>query len=516
VECRLAEIVASLSLATEAAAGVAPETAARAAIVATRIAESMGASPPDRQDVYYASLLRYIGCTGFAHETAWYGGGDDIALLRALTPADAGSLPDVAKHIVLGAGKGAGAVTRVKSVARLFGDPTVPKRLAAAHCEQAVHLAAQLGAAARVTEILGHTYERFDGKGGPLGLRGEAIAPLARVMHVAYCAVLRGSFEGPPAALEIVRARRGGELDPAACDAFMKRTSDHLAIIGAASLWDEVLIAEPSPRRFVTRDRVRDVARAFAHFVDLKSPYTIGHSVAVSRLCEAALASAGASEEEREQGRLGGLLHDLGRASVPNGIWDKPTPLNVVERERVEQHVHQSERVLARAPALAPLAKVVGAHHERLDASGYHRGTAGAAIPRVARFLAAADVYQAMCEERAYRPARGPASAAAALAREGENGRLDRDAVARVLEAAGHAPPRLRAAKAATLSDREVEVLVLLARGLTNKQIGKRLFISPRTVGHHVAHVYEKTGNKTRAAAALFAAENDLLEPSAK
>jgi HD-GYP domain-containing protein (c-di-GMP phosphodiesterase class II) len=516
VDCRLAEIVSSLSLATETAAGVAPETAPRAAIVATRIAESMGASPQDRQDVYYASLLRYIGCTSFAHETAWYGGGDDIGLLRALTPADAGSLPDVAKHIVRGAAKGAGAVTRVKSVARLLGDPTVPKRLAAAHCEQAAHLAVQIGAGARVAEILAHTYERFDGKGGPLGLRGEAIAPLARVMHVAYCAVLGGSFHGPVAALEIVRARTGGELDPAACDAFAKRTQDHLAILGAASVWDEVLIAEPSPRRFVPPGRVPDVARAFAHFVDLKSPYTIGHSIGVARLCEAALARAGASDEEREQGRLAGLLHDLGRASVPNGIWDKPGPLNVVERERVEQHTYQSERILARAPALAALAKIVGAHHERLDASGYHRGTAGGAIPRVARFLAAADVYQAMCAERAYRPARDPASAAAALAEEAQSGRLDRDAVSRVLEAAGHSPPRLRAAKAAALSDREVEVLVLLARGLTNKQIGKRLFISPRTVGHHVAHVYEKTGINTRAAAALFAAENDLVEPSAK
>ncbi|HEY2517919.1 MAG TPA: helix-turn-helix transcriptional regulator, partial [Polyangiaceae bacterium] len=104
------------------------------------------------------------------------------------------------------------------------------------------------------------------------------------------------------------------------------------------------------------------------------------------------------------------------------------------------------------------------------------------------------------------------ASAAAALAEEAANGRLDRDAVSRVLEAAGHVTPRLRATRAAALSDREVEVLVLLARGLTNKAIGKRLFISPRTVGHHVAHVYEKTGVKTRAAAALFAAENDLVE----
>jgi HD-GYP domain-containing protein (c-di-GMP phosphodiesterase class II) len=516
VESRLAEIVASLSLATEAAAGVPPETAARAAIIATRLAESMGAGPQDRQDAYYAALLRYIGCTSFAHETAWYGGGDDIALLRTMTPADAGSLPDVAKHILGGAAKGAGAIVRTRSVARLLGDPSMPKRLAAAHCDQAVRLAARLGAAARVTEILGQTYERFDGKGLPLGLRGDAVAPLARVMHVAYCAVLHGAFEGAGAAVEVVRARRGGELDPAACDAFLKHAPDHLKVVGAASVWDEVVAAEPSPRRFVSSESVAEVARAFAHFVDLKSPYTIGHSVAVSRLCEAALRRAGASDEELEQGRLAGFLHDLGRASVPNGIWDKPGALNVVERERVEQHAYQSERVLARAEVLAPLAQLVGAHHERVDGSGYHRGRAGTPIPRVARYLAAADVYQAMREDRAFRPARAAAAAAEALTKEGATGRLDRDAVAHVLEAAGHARPRLRAEPAAGLSDREVEVLVLLARGLTNKQIGKRLFISPRTVGHHVAHIYEKTAVKTRAAAALFAAENDLVAPPSK
>jgi DNA-binding NarL/FixJ family response regulator len=128
----------------------------------------------------------------------------------------------------------------------------------------------------------------------------------------------------------------------------------------------------------------------------------------------------------------------------------------------------------------------------------------------------AADVYQAMSEERAFRPAREAAAAAEALTKEVATGRLDRDAVTHVLEAAGHARPRLRAQAPAGLSDREVEVLVLLARGMTNKQIGKRLFISPRTVGNHVAHIYDKTAVKTRAAAALYAAENDLVAPPAK
>jgi HD-GYP domain-containing protein (c-di-GMP phosphodiesterase class II) len=507
-DARLAEIVGSLSLVTEAAAGVGPETASRAAIVATSLAEALGHSAAERQDLYYASLLRYIGCTSYAHETAWYGGGDDIALLRTMTPVDGAKPADAVKTIVRGAGKGTGAANRVRSVARLLTDPTMSHRLFAAHCEQAVRLATRLGAASGVTDILGQTYERFDGKGAPLGVGGEDLLPLSRILHVAYAAVLHTSFEGRAAAIEVLRARRGTELDPKVVDAFLKRERELMDRVAAPSVWELLLESEPSPRRFVSADRLAPIALAFAHFVDLKSPFTIGHSVGVARLCEVALERAGATPEEKERARLAGLLHDLGRASVPNGIWDKPSALNPIERERVEQHAYHSERVLARTPLLADLAKAVGMHHERLDGSGYHRGRAGAAIERIGRILAAADVYQALREDRAHRAKLDEERAAELLVAEAKAGRLDREAVAHVLDAAGQKAPRVEAPSG--LTDREVEVLVLLARGLTNKQIGKKLFISPRTVGHHVAHIYEKTKVKTRAAAALFAAENEL------
>jgi HD-GYP domain-containing protein (c-di-GMP phosphodiesterase class II) len=468
----------------------------------------MGA--PERQDAFYASLLRYIGCSGYAHETAWYGGGDDIGLLRALTPADGGSFPSAVSHIVRGAGKGTGH--RVQSVTRILSDPGLLPRLATAHCDQAVRLALRLGASARVAEILGQTYERFDGKGAPSGLRGEVLAPLARVMHVAYCFVLHASFEGRDQALDVVKARSGGELDPAIAGAFLAHARELLDLVAGTSVWEALLQAEPSPRRFIDASAIPGVALAFAHFVDLKSPFTIGHSVGVAQLCERALRESGAAPEEQERGRVVGLLHDLGRASVPNGIWDKTGPLNPIERERVEQHAYHSERVLARTPALGAYARVVGAHHERLDGHGYHRGAAAAAIDPLARLLAAADVFHALREERAYRPPMTPEAAAEALAAEAKAGRLEAGAVERILSAAGQAAPDARRESPCGLTEREVEVLVLLARGLTNKQIGKRLFISPRTVGHHVAHVYEKTKVRTRAAAALFAAENELVD----
>jgi DNA-binding NarL/FixJ family response regulator len=82
-----------------------------------------------------------------------------------------------------------------------------------------------------------------------------------------------------------------------------------------------------------------------------------------------------------------------------------------------------------------------------------------------------------------------------------------------VLAAAGHERVGTRAPAPAGLSDRELEVLRLVARGLTNKEVAARLDISVKTAGHHVQHIFGKIGVTTRAAAGLFAMQNDLLPP---
>jgi HD-GYP domain-containing protein (c-di-GMP phosphodiesterase class II) len=197
---------------------------------------------------------------------------------------------------------------------------------------------------------------------------------------------------------------------------------------------------------------------------------------------------------------------------VPNAIWDKPSPLTDGEWERVRLHPYYSERILQRSPSLKPLAIAAGMHHERLDGSGYHRGSKRAEIPHDARILAAADVYQAMTQPRPYREALVPARAAAELEAEAAAGRLDADAVAAVLTAAGHQAHSTHSHWPAGLSDREVEVLRLLCRGGTKKNVAALLKISPATVDHHVRHIYDKVGVASRAGATLFAIENELLQ----
>jgi HD-GYP domain-containing protein (c-di-GMP phosphodiesterase class II) len=235
------------------------------------------------------------------------------------------------------------------------------------------------------------------------------------------------------------------------------------------------------------------------------------HSTGVAELAEAAAWRQGLSAETVVLVRRAALAHDLGRIGVSNAIWEKPGPLGFGEWERVRLHPHFTERAFAQSPALAPLGALAGSHHERLDGSGYHRGLRGGALDQSARILAAADCYGAMREARPHRPALDAAAAEAELLREVDEGRLDSDAVDAVLAAAGHPVRRRPRELPAGLTDRELEVLLVLVRGESNQEIATQLGISAKTVGHHVQHVYEKAGVRSRAAATLWAYENELV-----
>lgn len=202
-------------------------------------------------------------------------------------------------------------------------------------------------------------------------------------------------------------------------------------------------------------------------------------------------------------------MHDLGRLGVPNTIWDKAGPLTPIEMERVRLRPHLSERMLSFSPGFAELASVGGQHHERMDGSGYPRGLTGEAILPAARLLAAADCYQALSERRPHRPEWAPDDAAGVVRAEVRRGRLDSEAVSAVLGAAGHRVPKRRDWPAG-LTSREAEVLRLLARGLSNREIAERLVISLGTAGRHAENIYAKVGARNRAQAALFAAHHGL------
>jgi HD-GYP domain-containing protein (c-di-GMP phosphodiesterase class II)/DNA-binding CsgD family transcriptional regulator len=372
-------------------------------------------------------------------------------------------------------------------------------------------MARRLGLSAGVARGLREIFERWDGKGAPKGLRGEAIALPARFAQVATQAVLFVDRGGSAAAVGALRRRSGTQLDPELTATFIHDGPKLLEEIAAADVWQAVLDAEPAPRDVIPSHRVDAVARAFGDVVDLKTPFTVGHAAGVAELAEGAARWLKLTETEVVALRRAALLHDLGRASVPNSAWERPGPLTSADWERVRLHAYYSERILARSPSLAPLAVVAGMHHERLDGSGYHRQMHAASIPTAARVLAAADVYQALTQNRPHRSARSAEAAADLLLAEARAGRLDREAVDAVLGAAGHRVRGHRRAWPCGLSDREVEVIRLVARGCSTREIAKQLVISPKTADHHLQHMYAKIGVSTRAASTMFALEHDLL-----
>ncbi|MGH9117972.1 MAG: HD domain-containing phosphohydrolase, partial [Acidimicrobiales bacterium] len=313
-------------------------------------------------------------------------------------------------------------------------------------------------------------------------------------------------------AAEVLAHRRGRAHDPAVVDALTADGDAWLAGMGNDPC-AAVLAAEPAPRLTIGEGRIDGALGAVADFADLKSPFFLGHSTGVAALAAAAAGMAGLSDDETTTLRRAGLVHDVGRVGVPAAIWDRPGPLSADQWERVRLHSYLGERVLARCDLLAPYAELVARHHERSDGSGYHRGLVGDQLSLGARLLAAADTYHAMTEDRPHRPAQTPSSAASQLLGEVDAGRLGRVEVDAVLAAAGQAtrPPRI--ARPAGLTEREVDVLRLIARGHANKQVAATLGISVKTVGHHVEHIYAKAGVTTRAGATLFAMEQRLLSP---
>ena len=301
-------------------------------------------------------------------------------------------------------------------------------------------------------------------------------------------------------------------LDPAIVEVFIANARALLAEANAGDPRERILEVEPEPTVEKDQSELAQVAAAFGDLADLKTPFTHGHSKGVASLATAAANRLRLDTVSLSRLHLAALLHDVGRVGISNAIWEKPGSLTAAEWEQVRMHPYYSERILATSRAFEPVASVAGMHHERLDGSGYHRGCRARDIPAAHRVLAAADAFHAMTQRRPYREALTAEQAGAELARDSRDGRLDPDVVAAVLDAAGQRRPgHRRDLRPAGLSEREIEVLRLVADGCSNPEIAKRLTISRRTAEHHVQHVYSKIGVSSRAAAALFALEHDLL-----
>jgi HD-GYP domain-containing protein (c-di-GMP phosphodiesterase class II) len=505
----LAELVAALSLGVDLGFGQPMEHILRQCLIALRLAERVGLDEQRRADVYYTALLIDVGCHSDAHEQAkWFG--DDIALksdkyeyeFRGLRGAAAGMRR-------VGSGHAGSHRFRVALEFALSGHREVAD-MVNQHAALTRMLGEQLGLRDHVLDALGAAYEAWDGRGWPGELKGEGVPIAARIAQLAEFVEVAHRIGGVDAAKDLASKRAGKQFDPNLAALMHDEAELILSGLDSVETWDAVIDAEPALAVVLSAEQFDAALLAIANFVDLKSPYTLGHARAVADLAAEAGARLGLSDAEVRTLRRAGLVHDLGRLGVSNAIWDKRGPLGIGEWERVRMHPYLTERMLRQSAALAPLATIAVQHRERLDGSGYPRTLSGAAISGSARIVGAADAYQAMREPRPHRPERSADDAAAELRADVRAGRLDADAVEAVLGAAGHRVARRREGPAG-LTAREVEVLRLLARGLSNKEIAERLVISPKTAGNHIEHIYSKIDASGRATASLFAMQHGLL-----
>jgi len=499
---RLAELIGTLSLAVDAGTGLPDHHALRGATLAVGLAREVKADDRTVQDAFYLPLLAMAGCTAESHASASMLG-DEVLVGTESYGLDWGDPREMLPVMLRLVRRGHGPLGGLAAVVRAFSSMASALEVGRAHCEVATHVAERFGFDEVFRAALFQAFERWDGSGKPLKVKGEAIALSTRIALVAIDANIGHRLGGVEGAVALTRKHAKRGLDPALVERFTSAAAKLCGPLDGPSPWAAALAAEPEPWRTVNDEEVDEGLRAVAHFSDLKCRFTRAHSTGVSALASAAGRRMGLGAELERTLARAGLVHDVGRVATTAAIWDKPGPLTDSEREKIRLHSYVGERVLSRAPSLATVAELATVAHERLDGTGYHRRLSAAACTAAARVLAAADVYQAMREVRPHRAALDADRAASDLSAMAKRGELCPDAVAAVLGAAGHAvrsPER-----PSGLTDRELQVLRLLVQGMTNKEIATALDISTKTAGHHVQHVLEKLGVTTRAAATMIA-----------
>lgn len=507
---RLTELLGVLSLGTDLGMGHPMEHAIRQSLLAVRMGQLAGLNEQQQGEVYYSSLVAWVGCHVDAYEQAkWFG--DDRAFKADARRVDLGRPVESTAYVLRHLGAGQTAAARARLGASFLGEGvTLLTSTFGNHWRAADFLIERLGLGDGVRESVAHTFERWDGKGQPAGVKGAGVTTASRLVNLADVVEVFHAKGGVTAATEVARRRSGTQFDPRLVELFCEHAEVLFEELESVGSWEAAMAVESPLDRTLADDELENALGVIADFVDLKSPFTIGHSGAVADLAGGAAEGFGLPAPEVVSVRRAGLVHDLGRLGVSNGIWDKSGDLTPIELERIRLHPYLTERMLAFSPGLAPLAAIAAQHHERLDGSGYPRGARGGALTAAGRILGVADMYQARREMRPHRPARTADEAAAEVRAEVRAGRLDGDAVDAVLRAAGHRVSRRRAWPVG-LTTREVEVLRLVAHGLSHKEIAEQLVISPKTVSNHVERVYTKTGVTNRAMAGLFAVRHGLM-----
>lgn len=510
---RLAEVLAALSLATDLGTGKPMGHAMRACYLGMQIAGEMQLPEVQQVELYYGYLLMHSGCTALALRIPPAFQDDELAAIGDITLRDESNLMDMLDFMRKNVSPEAPTFRRILNAIDLLLH-TRNDDSSRGVCEVAVQVAQRLRMPPGVQEALQYYLERWDGK-GPYNKAGNQIPLNARLLHTALKFEACFTVHGRSQAESMLVEQRGRIFDPQVVDIFLEvvQNQNLWETLEKQDLADLVLALEPdSPYRHMNEAKLEVVALAVADFVDLKTSAGVGHSRETARIAEGIARRMGLLTSEITTIRRAALVHDLGQVALPSRILLHQDQLSEADLEKLRLHPYYTERILSRVPALSEIASIAGKHHERLDGSGYYRGLSGSEIPLEACILALADEFQERL--RTYPGKLDPASKDILKALQPEVGRqfspVCFNALAQELGTEAPEPPRRREWPAG-LTNREIEVLQVLATGASNRQIAQELVVSEKTVAHHLEHIYNKIGISSRAAAVFFAMENDLI-----
>ncbi|TPP11663.1 HD-GYP domain-containing protein [Rhizobium glycinendophyticum] len=406
-QIRLAEIIEALSHALDLTEGQPPGHCIRCCFIGTRIGKALGLPEEALRDLYYTLLLKDLGCSSNAARICELYMADDLKFKRDFKLVD-GSFPQVLKFVLSHTGMEAGLAERFRGLLNILKNGgEFASSLIQTRCQRGAEIARQMRFSEEVARGILDLDEHVDGGGQPAGLKGAQIHLFARIALMAQVIDVFFVNAGPEAALAEVRKRAGTWFDPDLVSLFETlATPVFFAELGADGLERYVLALEPGRQAMMAdEDYLDDIAAGFARVVDAKSPYTSGHSDRVALFTDLIAEELGMPPAERRRLKRAALLHDIGKLGVSNSVLDKPGRLEGEEWQQMKRHAEFSETILSRIAAFSDLALIGGAHHEKLDGSGYPRGLKGDEISFETRIVATADVFDALTADRPYRAA---------------------------------------------------------------------------------------------------------------
>lgn len=514
-EGNVASLLCALSFATGLGFGGHMEHGLGTAALGLSIADALLLDQEEREAIFYGALLKDVACTACSAGMAAFLPDEEQVSLADVILLDPSSLSDMmgwlSKYLQLDA-------RFPQRIAKLFSfmvqcGPIIKESMRS-HCEVAELFARQLGFPEPVQQALRFQWERWDGRGMAYGLAGVSIPRTARLLHLVQVLDLTYRMAGPAATEQIARDKRGSRFDPEGVDAFLAiaQQVDFWRTFEAQSTQEALLARRPATvADRAQQGQIERVCEVLADFVDVKTRETWHHSRSVARMAGIIGTCLGLDSGTMRKLRCAGLVHDVGKVAVPFALLSREKQLSASEQETYRLHVYYTQRILERVAGLQDLAPAAAAHHEWMNGQGYHRQLRGEQIPLHGRILAVADAYTRLVQQQEQKD---PLEALQAM-RADVDIRFDRvcyEALVTAITRPGEAEVQpLRPRNVGNLTEREVEVLRLLAQGQNSRQIAHTLDISRKTVEHHLAHVYNKIGVTCQTAAVVYAVQQGLV-----